>query len=153
MSRSGRSLVTDTVLTVFQVHGRLIEWGDSFVAPFGLTSSRWQMLGALALADTPLTTPRIAEAMGVTRQGARKQLSRLISDGLVEERTNPHHQRSPLYALTPAGQALYVQVEARWNAHADALAQDLDPADLEAALRVLRRLHREHVSTPEGETS
>jgi hypothetical protein len=28
-------------------NGRLIEWGDRFGAPFGLTSARWRMLGAV----------------------------------------------------------------------------------------------------------
>ena len=69
--------ITQLTLTVFRLNGMLLHWGDQVVEPLGLTSARWQMLGALALASTPLTAPQVGEAMGVTRQGAQKQLNLL----------------------------------------------------------------------------
>ncbi|MCS4505780.1 MarR family winged helix-turn-helix transcriptional regulator [Arhodomonas aquaeolei] len=144
MPGSSVERITETVLAVFRAHGRLIEWGDSFVAPLGLTSARWQMLGALALAGEALTTPRIADAMGVSRQGARKQLQRLAAEGLVVERPNPGHRRSPLYALTPRGESAYAAAEAQWREHAARLAGHLDESDLRAALRVLSLLETAH---------
>jgi DNA-binding MarR family transcriptional regulator len=86
----------------------------------GLTSARWQMLGAIALAGAPLTAPQIGEAMGVTRQGAQKQLNLLLEQRLVTSRPNPAHRRSPHYVLTPQGRELYEHVESLW---ADRAAQ------------------------------
>ena len=72
---------------------RSFAWGDAFVGPFGLTSARWQMLGALAFSEVPLTAPQIADRMGVTRQGAQKQLNLLREAHLVQTLPNPGHRR------------------------------------------------------------
>lgn len=46
--------LTRICLAVFRLNGALLDAGDE-----------------LALSDTPLTAPRIAQAMGLTRQGSR----------------------------------------------------------------------------------
>lgn len=141
----GAAAVTQLVLRVFRLNGVLLHWGDQLVAPLGLTSARWQMLGAIALAGTPLTAPQIAEAMGVTRQGAQKQLNMLLEQGLVEARPNPAHRRSPLYVLTPQGLALYRQADALWAAQAVELAALIPSAQAHAATGTLETmLHELH---------
>lgn len=75
--------ITELTLSVFRLNGALVDWGDYFSAPEELTSARWQMLGALTLAGQPLTAPQIANSMGVTRQGAQKQLNLLVDSGLI----------------------------------------------------------------------
>jgi DNA-binding MarR family transcriptional regulator len=134
---AGADAVTRLTLTVFRLNGALLDWGDRLVAPLGLTSARWQMLGALALAGTPLTAPQVGEAMGVTRQGAQKQLNLLREQALVEARPNPAHRRSPLYALTPEGLSLYRRADAMWAAQAAALATLIPAARARAATRTL----------------
>ncbi|WP_174423840.1 MarR family winged helix-turn-helix transcriptional regulator [Cupriavidus basilensis] len=136
--------LTSIVLSVFQLNGRLLAWGDSFVAPLGLTSARWQMLGALALAGKSLTAPQIAANMGVTRQGALKQLNLLADEGFIEARPNPMHKRSPLYVLTERGQRTYRTVDRQWREHAAKLATAFSAADLEAAARVVEGLAAMH---------
>lgn len=131
---------TDLVLTVFRVNGVLTDWGDDFSAPGGLSSARWQMLGALALAGQMLTAPQIAVRMGVSRQGAQKQLNLLAESGLVEVRPNPWHKRSPLYALTTSGQASFNAIDARWKQHAAKSAAQFGASDLDTAVRVLNAL-------------
>lgn len=141
----GAAAVTQLVLRVFRLNGVLLHRGDQLVAPLGLTSARWQMLGAIALAGTPLTAPQIAEAMGVTRQGAQKQLNMLLEQGLVEARPNPAHRRSPLYVLTPQGLALYRQADALWAAQAVELAALIPSAQAHAATGTLETmLHELH---------
>lgn len=142
-------LLTPLILALFQAHGRVLEWGDRFAAPHGLTSARWQMLGAIALAERPLTTPAIAHAMGVTRQGAQKQINRLLADGLLERLPNPSHQRSPHYALTPAGAARYAALTTQWREVVARLAPILPPAVAEPAHQTLLAL-AQAFSTPEG---
>ena len=86
--------ISHIALTVFRLNGELLQWGDRLVEPLGLTSARWQMLGAVALADSPLSAPQVGQAMGVTRQGAQKQLNLLLDQGLLESRPNPAHKRA-----------------------------------------------------------
>jgi DNA-binding MarR family transcriptional regulator len=124
-------------VTVFRLNGALLHWGDRLVEPLGLTSARWQMLGAIALADSPLTAPQVGQAMGVTRQGAQKQLNLLCDEGMLEARSNPAHKRSPLYSLTPKGHALYAQADALWSAQAAQLAAAVPAARLEATTQTL----------------
>lgn len=137
---TGAAAVTQLTLTVFRLNGMLLHWGDRLVEPLGLTSARWQMLGAIALAGAPLTAPQVGEAMGVTRQGAQKQLNLLLEQGLVEARANPAHQRSPLYVLTRQGLALYQQAQALWVAQACELATRVPVAQARAATRTLESM-------------
>ena len=132
--------LTRAVLAVFRTNGALLGWGDRFAAPQGLTSARWQMLGALALAAEPLTAPRVAEAMGVSRQGAQKQLDLLVDEGLVDRAPNPANARSPLHRLTRKGARIYSQVNQRWEERARRLARLLGPEDIAATRRFLSRL-------------
>ena len=57
------TLLTDLVLEVFRLNGRLIASGDVLVAKIGLTSARWQVLGAIALQPTPASVARVADEM------------------------------------------------------------------------------------------
>lgn len=144
--------ITQLTLTVFRLNGLLLHWGDRLVEPLGLTSARWQMLGAIALAQMPLTAPLVGEAMGVTRQGAQKQLNLLLEQGLVEARPNPVHRRSPLYALTPRGLALYRQAEAMWVAKAAELTRVTPAAQALAATQTLQSiLHQLQAVIPSSE--
>jgi hypothetical protein len=45
---------TELILETFRLNGLLLEAGDRLVADIGLTSARWQVLGAIALAPVPL---------------------------------------------------------------------------------------------------
>jgi DNA-binding MarR family transcriptional regulator len=133
-------LLTDVILRVFRTNGRLLTNGDTLVGPLGLTSARWQVLGAVALAKMPLTAPQIGAAMGITRQGAQKQINLLVEEGLLEPRVNPVHRRSPLYSLTKRGQSLYEQVDlaqARW---ANRLVEGISAQDLATTKQVLELL-------------
>ena len=137
--------LTGVILTLFQLNGALLDWGDAFVAPEALTSARWQMLGALALAGQPLSAPQVAAAMGVTRQGAQKQLNLLAEARLVEVGPNPQHKRSPLYRLTDEGRRVYGAIDARWKERARQLAGGFSATELETTERVLTQLLAAHV--------
>src|SRR5262249_26231026 len=103
--------LTDVILLIFRVNGQLLAAGDRLVEHLRLTSARWQMLGAVALSSSPRTAPQLAAAMGVTRQGAQKQLNLLLEGGLVTAEPNPGHARSPFYVLTRKGESLYAATE------------------------------------------
>lgn len=138
--------LTAVTLAVFRLNGLLIEWGNRFCQPHGLTSARWQVMGALALAPQAPTIPQIAAAMGVTRQGVLKQMNLLVEEGLAEPLPNPLHKRSPRHALTKKGQAVYQALDQRWRAHVRGLAGGVSAADLDGALRVLSALLDAHAA-------
>ena len=140
--------LTAVTLAVFRLNGLLVEWGNRFCQPHGLTSARWQVMGALALAPQAPTIPQIAAAMGVTRQGVLKQMNLLVEEGLATPLPNPLHKRSPLYALTNEGQAAYQALDQRWREHVRGLAGSVSAAELDAALRVLHVLLDAH-TTPD----
>lgn len=144
-------LISETVITVFRTNGRMLEWGDAFTAPFGLTSARWQILGAIGWARQKSTAPKIAEQMGISRQGAQKQLNLLVEDGLVEKIANPAHRRSPVYRLSPQGEALYQRVSAAWASHVNTLEERFSENDLETTFRVLCELANLHSQALNGE--
>ena len=132
--------ITDLVLEVFRLNGRLIAAGDALVGRIGLTSARWQVLGAIALQAHPLPVVRIADAMGLTRQSVQRIVDALAQDGLVVFRENPHHKRAKLAALTPKGLALFRAAMRLQKPWAGRLADRLDRASLATALNVLKAL-------------
>ena len=132
--------LTAVTLNIFRLNGILYEWGNRFAAPLGLNTSRWQVLGAVLLSETPPTVPQIAEKMGITRQGALKQVNVLIEEGLLAAQPNPAHQRAQLYVLTEKGQQAARQIQAHSRSHAEKVAEQFHPDDLAAAARVLGQL-------------
>lgn len=141
------AILTDIMLTVFRVNGRLLEKGDQLVEPLNLTSARWQVLGPMALAGEPLSAPQIAQAMGITRQGAQKQLNKLEEEGFVEQRPNPRHERSPLYALTDLGTRTISKTMALQKIWAKGLVAGLPLQDLRKTLRTLNSIY-ERLDSP-----
>ena len=81
---------TELILSTFRANGLLLDAGDLLSADEGLTSSRWQVLGAIVLAERPLTVPQIARRMGLTRQSVHASVDRLVRDGLLEHRHVTH---------------------------------------------------------------
>src|SRR5262249_27541551 len=99
--------VTELILDVFRLNGRLLAAGDRLVADLGLTSARWQVLGAVALAATPGPVAHLARSMGLTRQGVQRIVNALAAQGLLQFEPNPHHRRAPLVTLTEEGRQAY----------------------------------------------
>lgn len=138
------NLVSDVALAIFRANGALVAWGDRFVSGDGLTSARWQVLGALALASDDQTSPQLAMAMGVSRQAMHKQLALLLEDELVEKLENPLSLKSPKYHLTKLGEEAFQRVNTRWLAHAKKVLSAVSEQDLQAAIGLLRKIEEIH---------
>jgi hypothetical protein len=67
MKRSIADAVSDLSVEVFRLNGELLAAGDALVAELGLTSARWQVLGAIALSPAPLPIAHVARNMGLRR--------------------------------------------------------------------------------------
>lgn len=133
---------TGVILATFRTNGLLLEAGDRLSAPHGLTSARWQVLGAIALSDRPLTVPQVARRMGLTRQSVHATVDRLVRDGLVELVPNDDHRRSQLVRLTELGQDRYEALDGDQGAWVDDLTNGISRSDLDTARRVLVELAR-----------
>jgi DNA-binding MarR family transcriptional regulator len=131
---------TDVILSTFRANGLLLVAGDVLAGKEGLTSARWQVLGAIALAERPLTVPQIARRMGLTRQSVHATVKQLVRQGLVELLPNADHRRSQLVRLTDTGQARYAAIDERQMDWVNRLAAGIAPADLETTARVLDQL-------------
>lgn len=141
------AILTDIMLAVFRVNGRLLEKGDQLVGSLNLTSARWQVLGPVALAGRPLSAPQIAEVMGITRQGAQKQLNKLEEEGFLEQCPNPRHERSPLYALTGLGNRTISETMALQKIWANGLVAGLPLQELKKTLQTLNSIY-ERLDSP-----
>lgn len=131
---------TDVVLETFRANGVFLTAGDHLAAAAGLTSARWQVLGALELAGRPLTVPQIARRMGLTRQSVQATVKQMLVEGLVIPQENPDHRRSPLITQTQLGHERYADVDRRQIRWINELAIGLDGAELAIAADVLRQL-------------
>lgn len=137
-------------LEVFRLNGALIAVGDALVAPLGLTSARWQVMGAVAEASGGLPVAGIARNMGLVRQSVQRIADELANEGLLCFAPNPHHRRAKLVQLTERGAALFEEASARWLALAGALVAGLGPGEVERSV-VMLRVFREQLQTPAHE--
>jgi DNA-binding MarR family transcriptional regulator len=133
---------TELILSTFRANGLLLDAGDLLSADEGLTSSRWQVLGAIVLAERPLTVPQIARRMGLTRQSVHATVDRLVRDGLLELAPNEDHRRSALVRLTKRGITTYEAIDARQVAWVNRLARGIARSEIDAAVRVLQEISR-----------
>lgn len=132
--------VTGLILEVFRLNGSLLAAGDALVSDLGLTSARWQVLGAIALAQAPLPVSAIARNMGLSRQNVQRIVDELAARDWLAFAPNPLHRRAKLVLLTDAGRDLFAAASARQAPWAAGLAQGLSERELSGASDLLRRL-------------
>lgn len=132
------TLVTDLILALFPLNGRLLAAGDSLCSGEGLSSALWQVLGALQ--DGPRTVSKVSRMMGLTRQSVQRSVNIMKADGLVELVRNPDHQTSPLVRMTAKGEAAFQEVMRLQIDWSNGLGQKLKVDELKATVRVLSSL-------------
>jgi DNA-binding MarR family transcriptional regulator len=134
--------VSELILTVFRLNGRLLVAGDRLVAGLGLTSARWQVLGAIALSPTPEPVARLARNMGLNRQGVQRIIGELVANGFVELKNNPHHRSAKLAVMTAKGVEAHdaaLRAQAPW---VNMLGDSLDAKSINEAAQILDALRR-----------
>ena len=135
--------MTGLILETFRLNGRLLAAGDALVEDIGLTSARWQVLGAVALSPEPLPVAHIARAMGLARQSVQRLANEMERDGLVSFSANPNHQRAKLVLLTPRGKAAYDRAMKRQVPWAEAIAGGLSIKQIEATTQALETIRKQ----------
>lgn len=134
--------ISELIITVFRLNGRFLTAGDRLVSEFGLTSARWQVLGAIAMSPMPETVARHARNMGLQRQGVNRIVNELASEGFLEFKDNPHHRSAKLIVLTAKGNRALnasMRVQAPW---VNELGQGLDAKGIKAAHKLLKELQQ-----------
>jgi DNA-binding MarR family transcriptional regulator len=127
-------------LDIFRANANLVAAGDRLVAPLGLTSARWQVLGAVAMAPVPQTVAHIARDMGLARQSVQRLVNELVDAGLFEMRDNPHHRRAKLVCLTPKGKEAINAAQNLQKPWVEGLATGIDSEKIAIAAEVLQTL-------------
>ena len=138
----GGDAVTLFVLDLFRLNNQLLSAGDRLVAPLGLTSARWQILGAIVAADYPRPVAWLARDLGAHRQNVQRIINDLAKEGLVAFEINPHHRKARLVVLTKKGRRTFdaaMRLQAPWS---DRISQGLPVKDLETAHQVILALRQ-----------
>jgi DNA-binding MarR family transcriptional regulator len=135
-------LMTAMVVEVFRLNGGLLAAGDRLVADIGLTSARWQVLGAIEMSPVPLPVAHVARNMGLSRQAVQRIANELKSEGLVAFEHNPHHARAKLVVLTKKGERAFAAAMERQQPWAEDLAKPVTVKDLKTAIAVVRAIRR-----------
>lgn len=126
---------TKLILETFRLNGALIAAGDQLVGDLGLTSARWQVLGALH--ESPASVAEIARRMGLTRQNVQRIADCLAKDGFVSTSANPAHCRAKLYSLTPHGRTVMEEVAHRQAEWANRIADGNGSTHLAEAISLM----------------
>ena len=144
--------LTAMMREVCRLHGLWLTAGDRLTHPLGLSSARWQVLGALHLAGEPLPVAYLARHMGLTRQSVQRTVDLLAADGLVAFADNPHHRRAKLVRFTPQGRRTMDEVYRLQSAWANDLTHGLAVHAFYDALQLLEamRLRLEAQVRPRG---
>jgi DNA-binding MarR family transcriptional regulator len=131
-----------SALDLFKVTSSMLAAGDRLVAPLGLTSARWQVLGTIIAAERPQPVAWLARDMGANRQNVQRIVNDLAKEGFVDFADNPHHRRASLVVLTEGGRKAFAHVmtiEAPWM---DQLTTGISVKDIQTLQRVLKVLRQ-----------
>jgi len=134
--------VTNLVLDLFRVNNLLLAEGDRLVADLGLTSARWEILGAITYEERPQPVAWLARDLGANRQNVQRIVNDLQKMGLVAFEPNPHHRRAKLVALTAKGKQAFDAAMRLQAPRINKLSEGLSVKDVETTHRVMLALRK-----------
>lgn len=83
------------------------------------------------------TVPEIAARLEIKRQYVQIMCNETLASGLVEQRQNPRHKRSPILALTDRGCAVIEEIISKEMKLMDEVGGNLSNEDIATALEVV----------------
>jgi DNA-binding MarR family transcriptional regulator len=141
--------LTNLMLDLFRLNSLLLTAGDRLVARLGLTSARWQILGAIVQAERPQPVAWLARDLGANRQNVQRIVNDLHLEGLVAFEANPHHRRAQLVVLTDKGRRTFAAAMALQAPWVNGLSERLSVKDLQTVHRVVTALRNKLESNDE----
>ena len=139
--------LSNLMLDLFRLNNLVLTAGDRLVAPLGLTSARWQILGAILAAERPQPVAWLARDLGANRQNVQRIVNDLEKEGLVVFETNPHHRRAQLVVLTDKGKQAFdaaMRLQAPWI---NSVSGGIPVRDIETVHRVIVTMRERLEST------
>ena len=109
--------MTPLILDMLRLNSLILTSGDRLVAGLGLTSARWQVLGAIDAAERPQPVAWLARDIGGNRQNVQRIVNDLHRAGLLTFEPNPHHRRAQLVVMTEKGRKAFaaaMNLQAPW---------------------------------------
>jgi DNA-binding MarR family transcriptional regulator len=134
--------LSSLMLDLLKLSGMVLTAGDRLVAPLGLTSARWQMLGIIVSTEQPRPVAWLARSMGANRQNVQRIVNDLHAEGLVAFETNPHHRRAQLVVLSDSGRQTFNAAMRLQEPWINSLSHGLSVADIESTRRVMTALRQ-----------
>lgn len=142
MNEAQLGFANTLVVELFRLNGRLLSAGDDLVADIGLTSARWQVLGAIALSEGELTVAQVARNMGLSRQAVQRLTNEMIASDLLISVDNPNHRRARLLRLTQGGQKTFATALGRWQRFVQDIEELVGINQLNCAIESLRQIRQ-----------
>ncbi len=132
--------MTPLILDLLRLNSLIVTSGDRLVAGLGLTSARWQVLGAIDAADRPQPVSWLARDIGGNRQNVQRIVNDLHRDGLLTFEPNPHHRRAQLVVMTEKGRKAFAAAMNFQTPWVNRLTQRLTVDEIGLARRVVASL-------------
>ncbi len=141
MQRSTKGeLLTEIILETFRLNGVLLDAGNEMTKPFGLTSARWQVMGAIDHEGHPMTVAQIARRMGLSRQGVQRIVNDLVGLGMIELESNLDHKRASLVVLSRKGRDAITGINEAQAAWVNELAGGFNERSLKQTLKTMQSI-------------
>ena len=132
--------MTPLIPDLFRLTSLLVNAGDRLVAPLGLTSARWQVMGAISAAQRPQPVAWLARDLGAHRQNVQRIVNDLHAHGLVGFEDNPHHRRAQWVVLTDKGREAFDQAMELQTPWVNRLTEGLTVEDVATVRKVAHAL-------------
>ena len=132
--------LTALILETFRLNGALLAAGNEITKPYGMTSARWQVMGAIDLTGQPITVSEIARRMGLTRQAVQRIVNDLEQLGMISPKPNPDHKTASLIAITAKGQEVMAKINEAQAEWVNDLAKNSPEKELQKAFKTLETI-------------
>ena len=103
----------------------------------GLTSARWQILGAVEHSPAPVA--HVARNLGLSRQAVQETADAMERDGLIEFIDNPDHKRARLLVPTAKARKALDALRPRQTQFASLMGGRHSLEELRTTLDVVRK--------------
>jgi DNA-binding MarR family transcriptional regulator len=134
------ALMVDLLDEVLRLHGRLQAAMRHNAEGTGLSASMSILLATIVCSTQPPTVPRIARALGQSRQAVQRTADQLANEGYVGWEANPEHRRAHLLIPTARGRAMFDQANTASAVWADSIVAELDAGALTSTLATLKAI-------------
>ncbi len=152
-TQEGEAL-TALILETFRLNGALLVAGNKLTKPMGMTSARWQVMGAIDRSRHSLTVAQIARRMGLARQGVQRIVNDLEELGFVVLEENIDHKRSPLVSIIDKGARVMCEIDKVQTTWVNELSDGFSQAQIVETLELMETVReRCEKTTQTGETN